>query len=75
MRSRERKKVCATLNYIDLFLILTSTITGCISIYAFASWLGIPVGSKSSAIGLKIFEVTAVIKKYKPMIKENENNA
>ena len=31
------KKVCTTLNYIAHFLILVSTFTGCISVFAFAS--------------------------------------
>ena len=48
--SRKHKKVCAALNYIEYFLILASTITGCISFSAFASLLGIPIGITSSAI-------------------------
>ena len=43
-----------TLNYIEYFLILACTVTGHISISAFASLLGISVGIMSSAIGLKI---------------------
>ena len=39
------------LNYIEHFLILAFTITGCISISTFASLLGIPIGITSSAIG------------------------
>ena len=31
---KKHKKVCTTLNYTEQFLILGSTITGCISIYA-----------------------------------------
>ena len=34
--SGKHKKVCTTLNYIEHFLILASTFTGCISISAFA---------------------------------------
>ena len=63
--SKKPKKVCATLNYIEDFLILASTITGYISISAFASLVGNPVGITSSAIGLKICATTAGIKKYK----------
>ena len=37
LMSRKHKKVCTTLNYIKHFLILASTITGCISISAFTS--------------------------------------
>ena len=32
LKSRTRKKVCRTVNYFESFLILASTITGCISI-------------------------------------------
>ena len=48
--SKNHKKVCTILNYIELFLILASTITGCISISAFASVLGIPIEITKSAI-------------------------
>ena len=54
LMSRKHKKVCTTLNYVKHFLILASVVTGCISIYAFVSLLGIPIGITSSAIGLKI---------------------
>ena len=57
--------VCRVLNYIDHLLIVISTITGCVSISAFASLVGIPTGMMSSAIGLKICIVIAGIKKYK----------
>ena len=43
LMSRKYKKVCTTLNYIELFLILASAYTGCISISAFASLLCIPM--------------------------------
>ena len=60
-----------TLIYIKHFLILDSAITGCISISAFASLLGIPVGITSFAIGLKIYAITAGIK-YKSKIKKKK---
>ena len=62
--SKKHKKVCTTVNYIEHFLILASTITGCISISAFTFLIGIPIGIASSAIGLKICVITAAIKKY-----------
>ena len=71
---RKHKKVCTTLNYIEHFLILVSTITGCISISAFSSLLGIPIGSTSSAIGLKFCAITAEIKKYKSIIKKQKHD-
>ena len=42
LMSRKHRKVFTTLNYIKHFLILISTITGCISISVLASLLGIP---------------------------------
>ena len=63
LRSKNYKKVCTTLNYIQHFLILPSTITGCISISVFASLICIPKGYTSYAIELKICALTAGIKK------------
>ena len=60
--SKKQKKGCAVLNYIENFLILASTITGCISISAFASLNGIPIGITSSAIGLRICAINAGVK-------------
>ena len=54
------------------FFILTSTITGCISISDFASLLGIPIGITSSAIWLKICQIAATIKKYESIIKKKK---
>ena len=70
LRSKKHKQICTTLNYIEHFPILASTITGCVSISAFASLIGIPIGITSSAIGLKICAITAGIKKYKSIIKK-----
>ena len=41
--SKMHKRVCATLNYMEHFLFLASTITGCVSISAFASLVGISI--------------------------------
>ena len=44
LMSRKHKTVCTTLNYIEHFLILASTITECILIFLFLlSLTGIPV--------------------------------
>ena len=51
--NEKHKKVCTILNYIEKFLILDFKIIECISISAFASLVGIPIGIMSSAIGLK----------------------
>ena len=63
--SKSHEKLCATLNYIEHFIISDSTITGCVPISAFASLVGIPKGITSSGITLKICAVTAGNKKYK----------
>ena len=54
LMSKNHKSVCRVLNYIDHLLIAICTITGCVSISAFASLVGIPIGITSSAIGLKV---------------------
>ena len=65
-------KVCTTLNFIEHIFILASTITGCLSISAFTSIVGIPLEITSSAIGSKICAITAGIKKYKSIIKKKK---
>ena len=53
-------------------LILASTITGCVSVSAFASSVDIPVAITSSAVGINICAITAGIKKYKSMITKKK---
>ena len=72
--SKKHKMFCATLNYIERSLIFAFTITGYVSISAFSSLVGIPIGITSSAIGLKICAITAGIKKYKSIIKKKKKN-
>ena len=43
LMSKKHQKACATLNYIEHFLILASTIIGCVSISAFVSLIGIHI--------------------------------
>ena len=69
MRKKHRK-FCKTLNYLEHFLNLVSTVIGRISISAFASLFGILIGIPSSAMRLKICAITAGIKKCKSIIKE-----
>ena len=59
---KKHKNSSRVSNYIDYLLIVTSTITGCVSISGFASLVGIPVGITSSGIGLKICAITVDIK-------------
>ena len=72
LMSKKYKKVCTTLGHIEHFVILASIITGCISISASASLLGLPIGITSSAIELKTCAITAGIKRYKSIIKKNK---
>ena len=74
LMSKKHKKVCTTLNYIKHFLILASTITGCVSISGVSSLVGILIGITSSAIGLNICAITAEIKKCKSLTKKRERS-
>ena len=73
LMSKKHKKVCTTLHYVEHFRIWASTTTGFVSISAFASLFGIPIGITSSATGLTICAITAGIKKYKLIIKKKKN--
>ena len=44
---------------------------GCVSISVYVSLVGIPADITSPAIGLKIYSITAGIKKYKVITKKN----
>ena len=52
------------LNYVEHLLIVISPVSGCFSIPALALLVHIPIGITSSATGLKICVITAVIKKF-----------
>ena len=52
--SKKHRKICKTVSYIEHFLILASTITGCISSSAFTSLISLPRETTNSAIRLKI---------------------
>ena len=70
--SGKYKKTCKYLNYVEHLLILASTITSCVSIFAFASLVCAPVGNTSSVVGLKICAIFAGIIKYKSIIKKKK---
>ena len=56
-------------------LILVPTVTGCVSISAFASLLSVSVGISSSAVGWNIYAITVAIKKCKSIIKKKKKEA
>ena len=68
--SEKHKKACRALTYIEHFLFFASAVSGCVSISAFASLVGAPVGNASSAAGLNISATITGIKKFKPIIEK-----
>ena len=72
LMSNKHQKFCTTLSYIKCFLILASVVAGCISISAFASLLGIPIGTTSSDIDLKLCAIAA--EKCKSIIKKKNKH-
>ena len=72
--SKKHRKVCATLIYIEHFLILASIISGCVSMSAFASLIGIPIKITSSAIGICAIGISAGIAKYESIIKKKKHD-
>ena len=72
LMSEKYKKTCKYLNYVEQLLILVSTVTGRISISAFASLFCVTVSITSSAVVIKICTITAGIKKYKSFIKKKK---
>ena len=68
--SKKYKKTGKHLNYVEYLIILASTVTGCVSISAFASLVA--VGIASSAIGIKICAIIAGIKKCNSILKNNK---
>ena len=59
--SKKHKKLRKALNYFEHFLAFDSALSGCASISAFPSLVGILVGSASCAIGIKICTIAAGI--------------
>ena len=74
LMSEKYKKTCKSLNYVEYSLILVSTVNDCVSISAFASLVCVPVDITISAVGIKICAITAVIKKYKSIIKKKKKH-
>ena len=70
--SKKHKQIYATLIYVEHLPILSSAVTGRVSISAFASLVGIPTGIRSYGVGIKICATTVRIKNYTPTIKKPE---
>ena len=74
LMSERYKKTCEYLNYVEHLLILVSTVTSGSSVSAFASIVASPVGITSSAVGIKIYAITAGIKKCKSIKKKRNHD-
>ena len=60
------------MNCTEHLLILACTVTWCVSIFAFASLIDIPVGVASSQTAINICMTTAGITNYKSIIKKKK---
>ena len=67
---KKHENVCRFLNYFEYSLDLVSTISGYVSISAFASLFGVAVGIVSSTVALKICPKIAGLKNYESLIKK-----
>ena len=63
------------MNYTEHLLILASAFTGCVSIFDFASAVGILVGITSSTVGLKACIITTRSNKCKSIIKKRKKTS
>ena len=59
--SKECKKMCVTLHCTEHLLILAPAVTGCVSISAFASVVGVPIESLNT---VEVLNSTALIDSY-----------
>ena len=74
LNKEKHKNVSMVLNYFEHFLVFVSAVSGCVSISAFASLVGVPKAIfVSSTVGLKIYVIAARIKKYKSITKKNHD--
>ena len=62
--------MCRAMNYFVHSLVFISAVSSWVPVSVFSSLVGVLVGTASSAVGLKIFVITAAMKKYKSLIKK-----
>ena len=70
--SEKYKKTRKYLDCVEHLLILASTITSCVSIFAFASLVCVPICITSSTVGTKTCAITGRFKKYKSVVKKKK---
>ena len=61
--SEKHKNVCRDLNYFVYSLVFVSAVSSWVPVCAFSSLVGLLVDTASSAVELKIFVITARMKK------------
>ena len=72
LMSKRYKKAYKYLNYVENLLILASTVTGCVSVSAFASSVCVPVGITIFTVGINICAIVAGIKNHKSIIRKKK---
>ena len=73
LMNKKHKMVCATLSYIEFFLILDSAINGCILIYALLLYLVFLNLKREIAAGIKMYKSIIKEKKKKHVCQQNLN--
>ena len=71
MISKKYKKTCMALNYIEHLLILASAVTGCVSISAFATVVGIAIASLNT---MEVLISKSLIDSYISRNEKDEEN-
>ena len=56
--------------YIEKLLILVPAGTRCVSVFALASWIGIPIGIGSATVAKRVCAIAAINEKSKSVIKK-----
>ena len=62
------------MNYFEHCFTFVTAISECVSVSAFALIVYVPVGFASSAVGIKVCEITVRIKKCKSVVKQKRQN-
>ena len=65
--------MCKSLNYFEHFIDFVYAVSGCVSISAFASLVGILISITSSPAGLKISAITQELKSINQLSKKEKS--
>ena len=72
--SEKYEKTCKYINYVEHFLTLASTVPSCVSFFAFASVVAIPVDITNFAVGIKVSVITSGMKSINQKRKNKKYN-